>query len=205
MPALIEAAKRGVMLAGGMPMVFPTISIHESFAHPTSMYLRNLMAMDTDEMIRAQPMDAVIVIGGCDKNLPAQIMGAVSADLPTVVVPTGPMVVGHHRGEVLGACTDCRRIWAAHRAGEVDAQEIDTVNGRLAPSVGTRPRNPNGRRVGMLACSMRRCCKPTRLRFRFYEGQELGRSRLTLVRSDLHRNDRNTPAIFHGWRSRRQS
>ncbi|GEP10207.1 IlvD/Edd family dehydratase [Methylobacterium gnaphalii] len=136
-PALIEAAKRGVMLAGGLPMVFPTISIHESFAHPTSMFLRNLMAMDTEEMIRAQPMDAVIVIGGCDKNLPAQIMAAASADRPTIVVPTGPMVVGHHRGEVLGACTDCRRLWSSHRAGEIDEAEIETVNGRLAPSVGT--------------------------------------------------------------------
>jgi dihydroxy-acid dehydratase len=136
-PVLIEAAKRGVMLAGGMPMVFPTISIHESFAHPTSMYLRNLMAMDTEEMIRAQPMDAVIVIGGCDKTLPAQIMAAASVDLPTVVIPVGPMVVGHHKGEVLGACTDCRRLWSAHRAGEIDEAEIETVNGRLAPSVGT--------------------------------------------------------------------
>ena len=136
-PTLIEAAKRGVMLAGGMPMVFPTISIHESFAHPTSMYLRNLMAMDTEEMIRAQPMDAVIVIGGCDKTLPAQIMAAASADLPTVIVPVGPMVVGYHKGEVLGACTDCRRIWGAHRAGEIDEVEIEMVNGRLAPSVGT--------------------------------------------------------------------
>lgn len=136
-PQLIEAAKRGVMLAGAMPMVFPTISIHESFAHPTSMYLRNLMAMDTEEMIRAQPMDAVIVIGGCDKTLPAQVMAAASVDLPTVVIPVGPMVVGHHRGEVLGACTDCRRLWGAHRAGEIDEQEIEVVNGRLAPSVGT--------------------------------------------------------------------
>lgn len=136
-PVLIEAAKRGVMLAGGMPMVFPTISIHESFAHPTSMYLRNLMAMDTEEMIRAQPMDAVIIIGGCDKTLPAQIMAAASADLPTVVIPVGPMVVGHHKGEVLGACTDCRRIWSAHRAGEIDEAEVEMVNGRLAPSVGT--------------------------------------------------------------------
>ncbi|WP_018262288.1 IlvD/Edd family dehydratase [Methylobacterium sp. WSM2598] len=136
-PALIEAAKRGVMLAGAMPMVFPTISIHESFAHPTSMFLRNLMAMDTEEMIRAQPMDAVIVIGGCDKTLPAQIMAAASVDLPTVVIPVGPMVVGHHKGEVLGACTDCRRLWAAHRAGEIDEAEIEVVNGRLAPSVGT--------------------------------------------------------------------
>jgi dihydroxy-acid dehydratase len=136
-PQLIEAAKRGVMLAGAMPMVFPTISIHESFAHPTSMFLRNLMAMDTEEMIRAQPMDAVIVIGGCDKTLPAQIMGAVSVDLPTVVIPVGPMVVGHHRGEELGACTDCRRLWSAYRAGSIDADEIEVVNGRLAPSVGT--------------------------------------------------------------------
>jgi len=136
-PALIEAAKRGVMLAGAMPMVFPTISIHESFAHPTSMFLRNLMAMDTEEMIRAQPMDAVIVIGGCDKTLPAQIMAAASVDLPTVVIPVGPMVVGHHKREVLGACTDCRRLWSAHRAGEIDAAEIEVVNGRLAPSVGT--------------------------------------------------------------------
>jgi dihydroxy-acid dehydratase len=136
-PTLIEAVKRGVMLAGAMPMVFPTISIHESFAHPTSMYLRNLMAMDTEEMIRAQPMDAVVLIGGCDKTLPAQIMAAASADLPTVVIPVGPMIVGHYRGEVLGACTDCRRLWSAFRAGEIDEAEIADVNGRLAPSVGT--------------------------------------------------------------------
>ncbi|HEY0330758.1 MAG TPA: IlvD/Edd family dehydratase [Rhodopseudomonas sp.] len=136
-PQIIEAVKRGVMLAGAMPMVFPTISIAESFAHPTSMYLRNLMAMDTEEMIRAQPMDAVVVIGGCDKTLPAQIMAAVSADLPTVVIPVGPMVVGHHKGEVLGACTDCRRLWGKFRAGDIDAVEIEAVNGRLAPSVGT--------------------------------------------------------------------
>lgn len=136
-PQLIEAAKRGVMLAGAMPMVFPTISIHESFAHPTSMFLRNLMAMETEEMIRAQPMDAVIVIGGCDKTLPAQVMAAASVDLPTVVIPVGPMVVGHHRGEELGACTDCRRLWGMHRAGTIDEAEIELVNGRLAPSVGT--------------------------------------------------------------------
>src|SRR5437588_524240 len=101
------------------------------------MYLRNLMAMDTEEMIRAQPMDSVIVIGGCDKTLPAQVMAAISADLPTVVIPVGPMVVGHHKGEVLGACTDCRRLWAQHRAGKIDEAEIEVVSGRLAPSVGT--------------------------------------------------------------------
>src|SRR5438309_5604826 len=136
-PDIIEAVKRGVMLSGAMPMVFPTISIAESFSHPTSMYLRNLMAMDTEEMIRAQPMDAVVVIGGCDKTLPAQIMAAVSADLPTVVIPVGPMIVGHYKGEVLGACTDCRRLWAKFRAGEMSEPEINAVNARLAPSVGT--------------------------------------------------------------------
>ncbi|MFC7554891.1 dihydroxy-acid dehydratase [Pseudoroseomonas wenyumeiae] len=132
-PQLVEAVRRGVMLSGGLPMAFPTISIHESFAHPTSMYLRNLMAMDTEEMIRAQPMDAVVLIGGCDKTLPAQVMGAASAGIPAVVLPVGPMVVGHHRGEVLGACTDCRRLWGQHRAGKIDEAEIEVISGRLAP------------------------------------------------------------------------
>src|SRR5258707_12497997 len=109
-PELLDAVKRGVMLAGGLPVEFPTISIHESFAHPTSMYLRNLMSIDTEEMIRAQPMDAVVLIGGCDKTLPAQLMAAASADRPAVVLPVGPMLVGHFKGEVLGACTDCRRL-----------------------------------------------------------------------------------------------
>src|SRR5665213_2979104 len=136
-PQIIEAVKRGVMLTGAMPMVFPTISIAESFAYPTSMYLRNLMAMDTEEMIRAQPMDAVVVIGGCDKTLPAQIMAAVSADLPTVVIPVGPMVVGHHKGEVLGACTDCRRLWGQYRAGTFSEADIEKVSERLAPTKGT--------------------------------------------------------------------
>jgi dihydroxy-acid dehydratase len=136
-PDLIESVKRGVLLAGGLPMVFPTISIHESFAYPTSMFLRNLMAMDTEEMIRAQAMDAVVVIGGCDKTLPAQVMAAASTDLPTVVLPTGPMVVGHHRGQVLGACTDCRRLWAQYRAGKIEDSEMELIGGRLAPSVGT--------------------------------------------------------------------
>ena len=101
------------------------------------MFLRNLMAMDTEEMIRAQPMDAVLVIGGCDKTLPAQVMAMASVDLPAVVLPTGPMLVGHHKGEVLGACTDCRRLWAQFRAGTIDAAEIESANSRLAPSTGT--------------------------------------------------------------------
>ena len=136
-PQLIEAVKRGVMLAGGLPMAFPTISIHESFSNPTSMFLRNLMAMDTEEMIRAQPMDSVVLISGCDKTVPAQLMAAASADVPTILLITGPMLVGHHKGEELGACTDCRRLWAMHRAGQMDEAEIDVVSGRLAPTNGT--------------------------------------------------------------------
>lgn len=137
MADLVEAAKRGVMLAGGLPIPFPTISIHESFSHPTSMYLRNLMAIDTEEMIRAQPMDAVVMIGGCDKTVPAQLMGAASANLPAIQLVTGPMRTGSHRGEKVGACTDCRRFWGRYRAGEIDDQEITEVNDQLVPGTGT--------------------------------------------------------------------
>lgn len=136
-PQLIEAVKRGVMLAGGLPMAFPTISIHESFAAPTSMYLRNLMSMDTEEMLRAQPMDAVVLIGGCDKTVPAQLMGAASAGIPTIQLITGSMLTGSHRGERVGACTDCRRYWARFRADEIDVAETVEVNNQLVASVGT--------------------------------------------------------------------
>jgi dihydroxy-acid dehydratase len=136
-PQLIDAVKRGVMLAGGLPMEFPTISVHESFAAPTSMYLRNLMSMDTEEMIRAQPMDAVVLIGGCDKTVPAQLMGAASAGIPAIELITGSMLTGSHRGERVGACTDCRRYWGKFRAGEIDAEETADVNNQLVASVGT--------------------------------------------------------------------
>ena len=136
-PQLIEAVKRGVMLAGGLPMTFPTISIHESFAAPTSMFLRNLMSIDTEEMIRAQPMDAVVLIGGCDKTVPAQLMGAASAGIPAVALVTGSMLTGSHRSERVGACTDCRRYWGKFRAGEIDAEETADVNDQLVASVGT--------------------------------------------------------------------
>ena len=136
-PQLVEAVKRGVLMAGGLPMDFPTISIHESFASPTSMYLRNLMSMDTEEMLRAQPMDAVVLIGGCDKTVPAQLMGAASAGLPAIQLITGSMLTGSHRGERVGACTDCRRYWAKFRAEEIDAEEIADVNNQLVASVGT--------------------------------------------------------------------
>src|SRR3977135_2925927 len=124
------------MLAGALPMVFPPVAIHESFSHPTSMFLRNLMSIDTEEMIRAQPMDSVVLIGGCDKTLPAQLMAAASADRPAVVLPVGPMLVGHFKGEVLGACTDCRRLWGQYRAGTFSAADIEKVSERLGATKG---------------------------------------------------------------------
>ena len=134
---LVAAVKRGVMLSGGLPIEFPTISVHESFSHPTSMFLRNLMSMDTEEMIRAQPMDAVVMIGGCDKTVPAQLMGAASAGVPAIQLVTGSMLTGSHRAERVGACTDCRRFWGMYRGDEIDSEEIDAVNNQLVASVGT--------------------------------------------------------------------
>ena len=137
MPELVEAVSRGVLEAGALPRPFPTVSLGEVFLNPTSMVYRNLMAMDTEEMILAQPMDAVVLIGGCDKTVPAQLMGAASADLPAIQLVTGPMSTGRHRGQRLGACTDCRGFWAKYRAGTVDSDEIAEVEGRLSVTQGT--------------------------------------------------------------------
>jgi len=131
-----EAVKRGVWQAGGLPLEFPTISLGETFLSPTSMLLRNLMAMDTEEMIRAQPIDGVVLLGGCDKTLPAQLMGAASADIPAIVVTAGPMLSGRYDHQHLGACTDCRRFWVEYRAGTLSSDELDVIEGALCPSTG---------------------------------------------------------------------
>ena len=136
-PELVDAVKRGVLARGGLPFDFPTISLGEVFLNPTSLMFRNLMAMDTEEMIRAQPMDAVVLVGGCDKTVPAQLMGAASADLPTLQLIVGPMMTGRHEGERLGACTDCRRFWADFRAGRIDKTRIGDIEGNLATTTGT--------------------------------------------------------------------
>src|SRR6266852_4323706 len=136
-PELLDAVKRGVLAAGALPIDFPTISLGEVFLNPTSLRFRNLMAMDTEEMIRAQPMDSVVLMGGCDKTVPAQLMGAVSAGLPAIQLVGGPMMTGRHQGERLGACTDCRRFWGKYRAGQIGQAEIDQVEGRLSTTSGT--------------------------------------------------------------------
>jgi len=136
-PELLEAVKRGVIGAGGLPLEFPTISLGEVFLSPTSLVFRNLMSMDVEEMIRAQPMSAVVLIGGCDKTVPAQLMGAISAGLPAIQLVVGPMMTGRYRGERLGACTDCRRFWARYRSGETTEAEIAEIEDNLAVTAGT--------------------------------------------------------------------
>src|SRR5438874_9733430 len=136
-PELIDAVKRGVLAAGGLPLAFPTISLGEVFLHPTSLMYRNLMAMDVEEMCRAQPLDAVVLVGGCDKTLPAQLMGAASTNVPAIALVAGPMLSARHEGERLGACTDCRRFWAKFRGGEIDRISVDRVETRLATTAGT--------------------------------------------------------------------
>ena len=136
-PELIEAVKRGVLAAGGLPLAFPTVSLCEPSLFPTSMHYRNLAAIDTEAMLTAQPMDAAVLIGGCDKTVPAQLMAAASADIPAVQLVTGPMLATPFHGERLAACTDCRRYWAAYRAGTVTAERIGQIEGRLATTAGT--------------------------------------------------------------------
>ncbi len=134
--AIAEAVKRGVLQEGGLPLEFPTISIGEVFVSPTSMLLRNLAAMDTEEMIRAQPLDGVVLLAGCDKTTPAALMGAASADVPAILVTGGPMLNGRYEGQDLGACTDCRRYWTEYRAGTVSFETICALEDALCRSAG---------------------------------------------------------------------
>lgn len=137
MPQLVEAIKRGVLEAGGLPVVFPTASLPEIMMNPTSMYLRNLMAMETEELIRTQPMDGVVLVGGCDKTVPAQLMAGISAGIPFMQVVAGPMMPGRWQGEKVGACTDCRAAWSNYRGGKIDENALAEITPALAPTGGT--------------------------------------------------------------------
>ncbi|VFR16998.1 Dihydroxy-acid dehydratase [plant metagenome] len=200
-PQLVEAVKRGVLMSGGLPMPFPTISVHESFSQPTSMYLRNLMSMDTEEMIRAQPMDAVVLIGGCDKTVPAQLMGAASAGVPAIQLVTGSMLTGGHRGERVGACTDCRRFWGKYRADEIDGEEIADVNNQLVASVGTCSVMGTAstmacmtEALGMMLPGSAAPPAVTADRMRYAE--QTGVTAVTMARNRLTPNQIMTPAAF---------
>src|ERR1700722_5532324 len=136
-PELIEAVKRGVLAAGGLPLAFPTVSLCEPSLFPTSMHYRNLAALDTEAMLTAQPMDAAVLIGGGGKKGPGPFVAVASADIPAVQLVTGPMLATPYQGERLSACTDCRRYWAAYRAGRVTEERIHEIEGRLATTAGT--------------------------------------------------------------------
>src|SRR5699024_10200824 len=128
--------KQGIIMEGGTPLEFPIMSVGEMFTSPTTMLYRNLVAMDTEEMITAQPIDGTVLIGGCDKMAPAQLMGAASADKPAILFSGGPMTNGEYKGKTLGACSDCRYYWLEYKAGTVDEKEINEINKQLAPTAG---------------------------------------------------------------------
>jgi dihydroxyacid dehydratase/phosphogluconate dehydratase len=134
--SLADSVKRGVLLAGGLPLEFPTISLGENLMKPTAMLFRNLMAMDVEECIRAYPLDAVVLLGGCDKTVPAQLMGAASADVPAIMITGGPSQPAWFRGRQLGAGTDLWHYVDELRAGRMTELEFDELEAASATSVG---------------------------------------------------------------------
>ena len=133
---LADAVKRGVWQVGGFPMEFPVMSLGEYNMRPTTMLFRNLMSMDVEESIRANPLDGVVLLGGCDKTTPALLMGAASADIPAILVTGGPQLKGNWRGEELGSCTDCRRYHAELRAGRIDSEQWNEIQNSILRSPG---------------------------------------------------------------------
>lgn len=200
-PVLVEAIKRGVLMAGGIPLEFPTISLGEVFTSPTAMLYRNLAAMDTEEMIRAQPIDGVVLLGGCDKTTPAQLMGAASADIPSIMLTGGPMLNGEYEGRTLGACTDCRWFWQEHRAGRVDEDELEQINQALAPSAGhcmvmgsASTMAVCAEAMGMMLPGAAAIPAPDNRRLRIAE--ETGRQIVTLVEQDIRPSQIMTKEAF---------
>ncbi|SFE53980.1 IlvD/Edd family dehydratase [Alteribacillus iranensis] len=187
---LVEAIKRGVIMAGGVPLEFPTISVGEMFTSPTTMLYRNLVAMDTEEMISAQPVDGVVLIGGCDKMAPAQLMGAASANKPAILFTGGPMNNGIYKGKTLGACSDCRYFWQEYKAGTLEEEELDVINEKLAPT-------PGHCMVMGSASTIAACTEalgmmlpggsatPATENYRVHLAQETGKQIVQLVESDI--------------------
>jgi dihydroxy-acid dehydratase len=136
-PELVEAVKRGVWQAGGLPREFPVLSLGEGFLVPSAMMLRNLLAMDVEVMLRCQPVDAAVLVGGCDKTMPGLLMGAISAGVPSIALVTGPTLTGSVAGQRIAGCTDCRRFWAQYRQGERNQEELAQVERQLVPTTGT--------------------------------------------------------------------
>lgn len=135
-PERVQDVKRGVLQAGGFPAEMPALSVDESFTKPTSMLYRNLLAMETEEIIRSHPLDGVILMGGCDKTTPGLIMGALSAGVPFIYLPAGPMLRGNYAGEVLGSGSDAWKYWDERRAGNISDCQWRGIQGGIARSPG---------------------------------------------------------------------
>ncbi len=127
-----EDVKRGILMAGGFPVELPAISVSESFVKPTTMMYRNMLAMETEELLRSHPVDGAVLMGGCDKTTPALLMGAASVDLPTVFVPAGPMLNAHWRDQTLGSGTDTWKYWDELRAGRINEQDWKDIENASA-------------------------------------------------------------------------
>lgn len=135
-PERVQDVKRGVLQAGGFPVEMPSLSVDESFTKPTSMLYRNMLAMETEEMIRSHPLDGVVLMGGCDKTTPGLVMGAISAGVPMIYLPAGPMLSGNYAGKVLGSGSDAWKYWDERRAGNVTDEAWRGVQGGIARSAG---------------------------------------------------------------------
>ncbi|MFK3780539.1 L-arabinonate dehydratase [Agrobacterium sp. NPDC089420] len=135
-PERVKDVKRGVLQAGGFPVEMPSLSVDESFTKPTSMLYRNMLAMETEEMIRSHPLDGVVLMGGCDKTTPGLVMGAISAGVPMIYLPAGPMLRGNYAGKVLGSGSDAWKYWDERRAGNVSDDEWRGLQGGIARSAG---------------------------------------------------------------------
>ncbi|MBU3031327.1 L-arabinonate dehydratase [Paracoccus marinaquae] len=136
-PERVKDVKRGVLQAGGFPVEMPSLSVDESFTKPTSMIYRNMLAMETEEMIRSHPLDGVVLMGGCDKTTPGLVMGAITAGVPAIFLPAGPMLRGHYAGKILGSGSDAWKYWDERRAGNITDEEWLGIQGGIARSVGT--------------------------------------------------------------------
>jgi dihydroxy-acid dehydratase len=198
---MIEAIKRGVIMEGGIPLEFPTISLGEMFTSPTTMLYRNLAAMDTEEMIMAQPIDGVVLLGGCDKMTPAQLMGATSANKPAIMFTGGPMANGEYKGRILGACSDCRHFWQEYKAGTITEEELNEINAALAPTAGHCM--VMGSASTMAACAEALgmmlpggAAIPATMNERLHSAQETGRAIVRLVKMGIRPSDIMTEKAF---------
>lgn len=198
---MIEAIKQGVIMEGGTPLEFPLMSIGEMFTSPTTMLYRNLVAMDTEEMITAQPIDGAVLIGGCDKMAPAQLMGAASADKPAILFTGGPMNNGEYKGKTLGACSDCRHFWQEYKAGTVSEKEINEINKELAPTAGHCM--VMGSASTIASCSEALgmmlpggAAAPATVNERMHMARETGRQIVRLVKRDIKPSDIMTEKSF---------